>query len=54
MGDTDGDGNITSVDLGYYTNAVNGRNIPPNVNPDMNGDGVVSIEDREIIVSSLQ
>ena len=53
LGDTDGDGSITPVDLGYYSNAVNGRNIPITVNPDINGDGLISPEDREIIIREL-
>jgi len=53
MGDTDGDSVVTSLDLGYYSNAVNGFHIPAGVNPDINGDGVVSVEDRNIIIKSI-
>jgi len=59
QGDTNGDNLVNSLDLGYYSNAVNGRNIPVKddqnrpINPDINGDGLVSVEDREIIITSI-
>lgn len=51
-GDANGDGVIDGLDLGYYVAAVNGGKISTNVNPDFDGDGVVSNADRDIIVKT--
>ena len=51
-GDTNGDGHVNGVDSADYQNFVMGRKISPNSNPDVNGDGKVSIEDRDIIIKT--
>ncbi len=52
-GDADGNNTVTSTDYLYYVNAVLGRKLPVGVNPDFDGDGQVSAEDREIIIKTL-
>lgn len=52
-GDVDGDGVVTNLDYYYYVAAVNGGGIPAHVDPDVNGDGLVSPADRTIIVRTL-
>ena len=54
-GDSDGDGVVTFIeDYANYLQVVVGNTLPPNVNPDVNGDGIVSPEDRTIIIQNLQ
>lgn len=45
---------VVGRDYYYYMRAVNGGEIPSNVNPDFNGDGEIGVSDRELIVSLLQ
>lgn len=52
-GDANGDGVVDNTDYFYYVQAVNGGKIPPNVNPDFNGDGEVGTADRAIILKEL-
>lgn len=52
-GDADGSGSINTTDYFYYVAAVSGGKISVTVNPDFDGDGVVSNVDREIIIKSL-
>ncbi len=53
-GDVDGDGVITStLDYFYFVSVVNGGGIPSFVNADINGDGLVSPNDRDILIRSL-
>ena len=52
-GDADGDGQITPLDYFYYRQAVDGGKLPPGVNPDFNGDAVVSYSDRVIVIATL-
>ena len=53
QGDANCDGQVDSIDYFYYVAAVNGGQIPTNVNPDFNGDGEVGLSDRTIITKSL-
>ncbi len=53
-GDVDGNGFVNIIDYLYYTRAVTGGTIPSTVDPDVNGDGHISPEDRTIIVTILQ
>ncbi len=54
-GDADGDGKVTYLlDYAIYLSGVTGDKIDPPRNPDFDGDGVVSNQDREIIIRSLQ
>ncbi len=53
IGDADGDTQIGLIDYLYYVRAVNGGAIPPAINPDFNGDGLISASDREIVISTL-
>lgn len=58
LGDADGlvdtqGKRVTQADYYYYVSAVNGGKIPVTVSPDFNGDGLVSPEDRLIIVYTL-
>ena len=52
-GDADGSGVVNNTDYFYYVAAVNGGQIPANVNPDFNGDGEVGATDRTIVTKSL-
>ncbi|MDO8640382.1 MAG: hypothetical protein Q7R33_02465 [Nitrosarchaeum sp.] len=52
-GDADENGTINRTDYLYYVSAVSGGKIPPNVNPDFNGDGEVGSNDRAIVVKTL-
>jgi len=52
-GDADGSGVVNNTDYFYYVAAVNGGQIPVNVNPDFNGDGEVGSIDRTIVTKSL-
>ncbi len=52
-GDVDGDGTVTNTDYYYYVSAVNRGGLPLAANPDINGDGVVSVTDGNIIVKTL-
>lgn len=53
QGDANCDGQTDSTDYFYYVAAVNGGQVPANVNPDFNGDGEVGLADRNIITKSL-
>lgn len=48
QGDADGNGSIDAIDYTYYLRTVLSGRIPPNVNPDFDGDGRVSPEDLVI------
>jgi hypothetical protein len=41
------------TDYYYFVSAINGGKIPPSVNVDFDGDGMVSTYDRPIIIRSL-
>ena len=53
IGDADGVNGVDALDYFYYQQFVNGVKLPDNINPDFNGDGVVSIADRNIVISTL-
>lgn len=53
-GDADGNGTVNKLDYFYYVRFVNGGKVPDDINPDFNGDGAVSVSDRNIIVRALQ
>ncbi len=53
QGDANCDDQVDSTDYFYYVAAVNGGQVPANVNPDFNGDGEVGLSDRTIIINSL-
>lgn len=52
-GDADGDGKATFLDYFYYKTARLGIKLPPDINPDFNGDDFISDIDRNIIIKSL-
>ncbi len=52
-GDADGNGTINMLDYMYFISASFGGKVPPAVNPDFSGDGVVGAADRTIIIKSL-
>jgi len=52
-GDSDGSGTVNTVDYLYYISGVVGRKLPPSVNPDFDGDNLVSNADRNIIIKTL-
>lgn len=54
LGDADGINGVTSEDYFYYVRAVNGQSLPSTVNPDFNGDGVISPTDRSIVVNTIK
>lgn len=53
-GDVDGSNTIDDADYFYYVRVVNGGTVPAEINADVNGDGVVSPSDREIIANALK
>lgn len=54
LGDADGDSKVDDLDYFYYVKIVNGGVVKPNINADFNGDGVVSISDRVILIQSIK
>jgi hypothetical protein len=52
-GDADGNNAVDNLDYFYYVRFVNGGQVPDEINPDFNGDGVVSVSDRKIVVRTL-
>jgi hypothetical protein len=54
-GDANGDGKASILDYFYYVSAtVFGAKLPPTVNIDFNGDGVVSSADKAVLMKSLR
>lgn len=53
-GDANGDGYVNMLDYFYYVTAINGGKLPPSVNIDFNGDGVVSSADKDILVKYIK
>lgn len=54
QGDADGNGIVDDTDYFYYVKIVNGGTVPAKVNADFNGDGLVSVTDRIIVVNVLK
>ena len=52
-GDADGNGIVDSLDYFYYQQFVNGVKVADIINPDFNGDSVVSLADRNIVIGTL-
>lgn len=52
-GDADGISGVDILDYVYWLRASRGARIPPSVNPDFNGDGVIDDTDRDIWKRSL-
>ncbi len=52
-GDADGDGKATFLDYFYYKTARLGIKLPPDINPDFNGDNFISDSDRNIVIKSI-
>ncbi len=54
-GDSNGDGKASILDYFYYMSATAfGAKLPPTVNIDFNGDGVISSADKTILMKSLK
>lgn len=54
-GDANGDGKVGILDYFYYVSgAVFGAKLPPTVNIDFNGDGVVSSADKAVLLKTLK
>lgn len=52
-GDANGDGKVNLLDYFYYQQAQYGGKIPPSINLDFNGDGLISSADKTILIKSI-
>lgn len=54
QGDVDGNGIVDTLDYMYYVSAFYGSKIPTYVNPDVDGDGEVANNDKNIIIRTIK